>query len=74
MADDPTTSAPSLQADQFPVVGDEVFVRAQFRAISHKGCHVSVESPNGSFQLILVDGAKVFCPLRVAHVLETYGQ
>jgi hypothetical protein len=73
MADDP---APPLDpaADQFPVAGDDVWIKAQFRQLTHGGCKVRVKSPAGEWQIILVDGAEVLCPLRVGHVLETYGQ
>jgi hypothetical protein len=69
------TADPPLQpierADQFPVAGDEVWIRAQFRSISHAGCFVKVR---GQREPILVAGEEVFAQLRVGHVLKTYGQ
>lgn len=70
----PIAPVPELRADQFPVVGDEVYVRAEFRHLSAGGCTVKIRTPSGQAQHIVVDGLEVFAQLRVGHVLRTYGQ
>lgn len=70
----PLAPMPDLQADQFPVVGDPVYVRAEFRNLSPGGCTVRIKTPTGAVQYIVVDGREVFAQLQVGHVLKTYGQ
>ena len=66
--------APVLQADQFPVSGDEVWIRAEFHSLHHGGCFVKIKAPNNMAQHLVVDGLEVFAQLQVGHVLKTYGQ
>lgn len=68
---------PRLQADQFPVTGDTVWIRAEFHSIHCMDdgvCYVKIRLSNSKSQHIYVRGDDVFAQLRVGHVLETYGQ
>jgi hypothetical protein len=74
MADDLPPPRPILQADQFPVCGDQMLLRVEFRSLHRGGCAVKIRAPSGGWHIITVDGADILCPLRVGHVLESYGQ
>lgn len=61
--------SPAVGADQLPVVGDEVMVRAELRAIANGGCIVRIRAPSRMFQHVLVEPSEVLAPLRAVEAL-----
>jgi hypothetical protein len=76
---DPPPTAAEPQADQFPVAGDEVWIKAIFERVSHDGVYVRIPHPSRvarglPWQSVVIDPAAVFAQLRVGLVLKAYGQ
>jgi hypothetical protein len=81
MTDSPATppAEPALTAQQWPVAGDEVWIRATFMRVSHDGVYVRIAHPTSvacglPFQSIVVDPGAVFAPLQIGALLKAYGQ
>lgn len=73
----PSPLEPILRADQFPVAGDDVWIKAVFHSIHPFGegiCRVRIRMARNFPWQIPVFGEDVFAQLRVGHVLKSYGQ